>query len=107
MTRLKFTNKTFLELIVLTMISVRQYSANEILSKLGSIDFVVPKGSLHPLLAKLKLQNLVTTQFEEMDIGPAQKCFYLTENGQRRLKELKIEWRNMERLIYKVSQKTF
>ncbi|GEM_PF-3135313 len=106
MTRPKFTNKTLLELIILTMVSVRQYSANEILSKLSSIDFIVPKGSLHPLLAKLKRQNLIASQFEEMDIGPSQKSFYLTENGQRRLKELKTNWRKIEHIIYKISRKT-
>lgn len=102
---IKFTNKFLLELIVLTMIDARSYTTLEILQKLESINFKIPKGSLYPLLARLKNQKMIVAYFEEMDTGSAKKCLDLTEDGQRRLKELKNYWRDINRLVYKAHKK--
>ncbi len=99
MSAIKFSQKTILEYIILSLISRRSHSTKELFEKFEQHNLKVPPGSLYPILAQLKQQNKATAGFEEMDDGPAQKCFSLTEKGQNRLNELQASWRSIGQII--------
>ncbi len=89
----------FLEFIVLKMISDQEYSLKEISHALNGFGFKTPMGSLYPLLSKFRRNALVQRSYKEMDIGPAQRSYCLTEKGHQRLIELRSDWKRLNALI--------
>jgi PadR family transcriptional regulator PadR len=104
MPTLKFSQKIILEYIILTLISTRSYSASELLATCKRNNLNIRPGSLYPLLAELKRQQKAISGIEEMDTGPAQKCFSITDKGAERLRELRKNWRDINQLIYKITK---
>lgn len=104
MTATKFTSKTLLELILMSILASREYSTTEILKKLETIDFKVPKGTLQPLLSSLISEKIIESSIGEMDTGPARKCYFITNKGEIRLKQIKRDWHNINRIITRASK---
>ncbi len=97
-------NQFFLELCVLTLIEVHPAPGARILARLEALDFPTSPSTLYPLLAGLKKKSVIDLSYEEMDVGPARKCYFLTKIGQSYLAELKKKWRWISHTIYKASK---
>jgi len=96
---LKITNTSFLEFIVLKMLSSRAYSVSEICSALKNIGFKTPMGSLYPLFTKFRKKEYVISGYEEGESGRGIKTYNLTEKGLHYLANLRSDWKRLNRLI--------
>ena len=82
-----------LEFVVLKSINAESMFADELLKFLEKTEFSCPKGTLYPLLRKLCKKELITQHFDEADIGPPRKYYFMTKAGITRLKELESYWK--------------
>ena len=96
---LKFTAGSLLELIVLKMLSRRSYSVDEIYNSLKEIGFKTPKGSIYPLINRLRKNALIACGREESETGRKMMTYELTEKGRLHLKELRSDWNRLNSLI--------
>jgi len=64
----------------------------EILEKLSRAAFTSTRGTLHPLLSKLRRQEMIRNFCDEQDEGNVRKCFYITEAGSKLLNEFLHYW---------------
>lgn len=102
---LKLNTGSFLEFIVLKMISERAHSPHEIFIELKDIGFKTPMGSLYPLLRTFRQKALVIRGYEEMDDGGASKTYGLTDKGLQRLAELRSDWKRLNSLVASLGKK--
>jgi len=96
---LRFTAGSLLELIVLKMISGHAHSVEEIFNELREIGFVTPKGSIYPLISRLRSKGYILSGREESESGGAIKTYDLTEIGRARLAELRKDWKRLNDVI--------
>ena len=94
--------KGVLELCILAIISGRDAYASDIISKLKEARLIVVEGTLYPLLTRLKNDGLTVYRWEESKSGPPRKYHQITEKGQQRLAELRLEWFDLVRSVSKV-----
>ena len=76
--------KGVLELCILTALAGGERYGYELVKALVAVPGVqVAEGSMYPLLARLKRQELVETRLVESAEGPARKYYSLTPAGRR------------------------
>jgi len=93
--RFPAVRKGLLEFAILSIISGARVYAAEILSRLANTQFATQEGTLYPLLAKLRRDELVEHEWVESDAGPPRKYYELTAKGVERLEELSAYWRRL------------
>jgi len=57
-------------------------------------DLVVTEGTVYPILGRLTREGLLRAEWVEGEAPHARKYYYLTLAGNRRLKEMKVTWRD-------------
>jgi PadR family transcriptional regulator PadR len=92
-----------LEFIVLKSIDAESMYADELLKFLEKTEFSCPKGTLYPLLQKLLNQNLILQHYDESEIGPPRKYYFLTGTGIVRLKTLHDYWKLLNHSIENIN----
>ncbi|MCB0644724.1 MAG: PadR family transcriptional regulator [Phaeodactylibacter sp.] len=95
--------KGVLELCILSIIAEEKAYSSEIIVKLKENELIVKDGTLYPLLSRLKNAGLLQYTWEESDLGPPRKYFYITEEGSTFLKGLLQTW---NQLVHAVNQST-
>jgi PadR family transcriptional regulator PadR len=76
----------------------------EILQRLESdSDLVISEGTVYPLLSRLKMMQLVRSEWVESDAGHPRKYYALTPAGRQRGREMAAMWTrfssSMDRLL--------
>ncbi len=96
-----------LEFVVLTRIDSREggFYAKELLDDLEKTEFATPKGTLYPLLAKIKRENLVVQSREESEECTPRKFYYLTPKGKHLLRGYRIYWKIINNAMRKLRQR--
>ena len=61
-----------------------------VLAQAGGL--VTSEGTIYPLLARLRRDNLVTTSWRESDAGPPRRYYRLTRAGQTALETFVADW---------------
>jgi len=61
-----------------------------VLAQAGGL--VTSEGTIYPLLARLRRDNLVTTSWRESDSGPPRRYYRLTREGQTALETFVADW---------------
>jgi PadR family transcriptional regulator PadR len=61
-----------------------------VLAQAGGL--VTSEGTIYPLLARLRRDNLVTTSWRESDSGPPRRYYRLTREGQAALETFVADW---------------
>lgn len=61
-----------------------------VLAQAGGL--VTSEGTIYPLLARLRRDNLVTTSWRESDAGPPRRYYRLTREGQAALETFVADW---------------
>ncbi|WP_281248017.1 PadR family transcriptional regulator [Corynebacterium aquilae] len=69
----------------------------ERLSELAGIE--ITTGTLYPLLARLKKQGFVETEWEQSPVGPPRKIYSLSSKGRSKLLDLHGEWSAIARSV--------
>ncbi|MBI1188445.1 MAG: PadR family transcriptional regulator [Alphaproteobacteria bacterium] len=93
--RFPAVRKGLLEFALLRIIAGARVYAADILSRLADTEFATQEGTLYPLLAKLRREDLVDHEWVESGAGPPRKYYALTEKGAVRLKELTAYWERL------------
>ena len=84
--------KGVLEFCILSVIKLGEAYPSDIIDMMRSADLNILKGTLYPLLTRLKNSELLTYRWVESNSGPPRKYFSLTEKGAEFYKELETTW---------------
>lgn len=100
--------KGVLEYCVLGLLGERPRYGYELVQRLAAADgLLTSEGTIYPLLARMRREGLVTTEWQESSSGPPRRYYRLTEDGRRALREFRSSWlrfrRAVEALIEEVS----
>lgn len=86
--------KGTLELAVLLLLRKERRYGLQIVEILNEAGLGISEGSVYPLLARLKTENKVSTEWVEEDVGHAHKYYELTEHGRAACAVLHEAWRD-------------
>jgi PadR family transcriptional regulator PadR len=88
--------KGLLEFAILRIIAGERVYVADMLGKLAATPFATQEGTLYPLLAKLRREELLDHEWVESEAGPPRKYYQLTEKGAAHLAELSDYWRRID-----------
>jgi len=88
--------KGLLEFAILRIIAGERVYVADMLARLADTPFATQEGTLYPLLAKLRRDELVDHEWVESEAGPPRKYYQLTEKGAAHLAELSDYWRRID-----------
>ena len=88
--------KGLLEFAILQIIAGERVYVADMLGKLAATPFATQEGTLYPLLARLRREELVDHEWVESEAGPPRKYYQLTEKGAAHLAELSDYWRRID-----------
>lgn len=89
-----------LEYCVLALLANEERYAFDIVRTLGQVEgMVTAEGTLYPLLARLKKDGRVSTQWRDSDAGPPRKYYAITPDGRRALSDFADEWRRFRTAV--------
>jgi PadR family transcriptional regulator len=77
---------------VLALVSDGEAYAFDIVRTLGARGLVTSEGTIYPLLARLRRDGLVTTDWRESDAGPPRRYYRITKEGRRALDAFIADW---------------
>lgn len=105
-TKIQFAalRKGLLEFAVLAVVSSKKVYAAEILERLEGTLFATSEGSLYPLLSRLKREGLVAYTWAESGSGPPRKYYSLTNQGSKRLGNLRKYWDELSVSLQKIGE---
>ncbi|TAE13375.1 MAG: PadR family transcriptional regulator [Bacteroidetes bacterium] len=84
--------KGILEFCIMHIISNGQAYSSDILKELKEAKIIVVEGTLYPLLTRLKNAGLLDYVWKESAVGPPQKHYKLTTQGETFLEQLNETW---------------
>ncbi len=89
-----------LELCVLNLLNQEGMYGYQIVKRLTSVPgLVAGAGTVYPLLARLKREELLTSSLEESPQGPARRTYVLTAAGRRHIRSLNETWREIAEAV--------
>lgn len=89
-----------LPFLVLTVLSRGTAHGYAIAQALAAAEIAEVKGgALYPVLNKLESEGAVTATWAAGEGGPGRKVFELTDDGRRRLHDLRIEWSRFHSVV--------
>ena len=81
---------------VLAMVRDKERYGFELVQSLASIDgMVTGEGTIYPLLARLRRDDLVTTTWRESPTGPPRRYYQIAPSGREALAEFTGSWRRL------------
>lgn len=87
--------KGVLEYCILSIVSVRDVYASDIIERMKKASLIVVEGTLYPLLTRLKNDGLLNYRWEESKSGPPRKYYTLTPEGREFLSGLDESWKSL------------
>ncbi|GAO44436.1 PadR family transcriptional regulator [Flavihumibacter petaseus] len=91
---------SFIVLIVLDKNELYGYDLIEKIRNQTSIE--IAEGTLYPLVNRLKTDKLLDSKWVEQETGIPRKYYFLTKTGKQTLEEMKVQWKNLQKLITKL-----
>ena len=93
--------KGCLELAILAALWPGKRYGLEVLRTLADTsDLIVPEGTVYPLLARLKSEGLVDSEWVEAEAGHPRKYYTLTAVGRRRIVRMARFWSQFTKNLY-------
>ncbi len=79
-----------LEFLIIKILTLSRSSlyGKQIIERLKTRNVTASEGTIYPILSRMRKAKLLEYVFEETDIGPARKHYYLTEYGRRYFAEI-------------------
>ncbi len=81
-----------LEYCVLGLLREKDRYAFDLVRQLSEEGLVASEGTIYPLLARLRREQLVQTTWQESTTGPPRRYYRLTTDGSRRLDSFVAQW---------------
>lgn len=97
--------KGILEYCILSILSINDAYASDIIGQLKDSEMIVVEGTLYPLLTRQKNQGLLGYRWEESTQGPPRKYYMITDKGRLVLQELDNVWSDLVRVIDTIRNK--
>jgi PadR family transcriptional regulator len=91
--------KGMLVYCVLLLLKDGKVYSSEIIHSLRKAELIVVEGTLYPLLNRLAKEKLLAYEWQESEQGPPRKYYWLTEEGQEMLKQLKQAYHRLHKSI--------
>src|SRR5438270_4814521 len=92
--------KGLLEYCVLALLAARSRYGYELVQDLGRVDgMLTTEGTIYPLLARLRRDRLVDTEWKESTGGPPRKYYRVTAAGERALSAFRTEWSTLRAAV--------
>jgi len=88
-----------LEHCVLALVRNDEHYGYDLVTALAEAGLVVTEGTVYPLLARLRKDGLVATEWRESDSGPPRKYYRATDAGLRRLDEFQRSWTDFRQSV--------
>ncbi len=95
--------KGVLTYCVLLLCKDKVYSS-DIITKLHEAELIVVEGTLYPLLSRLAKDGLLGYEWRESEQGPPRKYYWLTETGQKVLKDLQQSYKRIHSSIVRLEK---
>ena len=84
--------KGTLELAILALLDTRRFYGLELLQQLNALDLEIGEGSIYPVLARLRNEKKVTTEWVDESAGHSHKYYTLTPFGRQILRRMVTAW---------------
>lgn len=82
-----------LEYCVLGLLETQIRYGYELVQRLAQADgLLISEGTIYPLLARMRQEGLVTTEWRESTAGPPRRYYRLTRAGEDSLKRFRTSW---------------
>jgi PadR family transcriptional regulator PadR len=91
--------KGMLVYCVLLLLKDGKVYSSEIIRALRAAELIVVEGTLYPLLSRLAKDKLLAYEWQESEQGPPRKYYWLTDDGQKLLAELKRTYHKLHASI--------
>lgn len=98
--------KGMLVYCVLLLLKDGKVYTSEIIRSLRGAKLIVVEGTLYPLLNRLAKDNLLAYEWQESEQGPPRKYYWLTDDGQRLLADLKTSYHRLHASIITLEKGT-
>ncbi len=85
--------KGLLEYCVMALLNGRPRYGYELVQELARVDgLLTSEGTMYPLLARLRREGVVATEWRESTGGPPRKYYRLSASGRQALEGFRQEW---------------
>lgn len=91
--------KGSLELAVLLVLRKRRCYGLELVDLLNEANMGISEGSIYPLLARLRTEKKVETEWVESEVGHAHKYYELTDTGRATVKAMLTAWKEFSAAV--------
>jgi PadR family transcriptional regulator, regulatory protein PadR len=78
--------------------------SSDIIKALRQAELIVVEGTLYPLLNRLAREGLLGYEWQESEQGPPRKYYWLTDEGQTMLQELKKSYKSLLAAVSKLEK---
>ena len=96
--------KGMLTYCVLLLCAKGKAYSSDIIKELRSAELIVVEGTLYPLLSRLAKDGILGYEWQESEQGPPRKYYWLTENGQAIVGELKTKYHHLHAVVNKLEK---
>src|ERR1700747_997619 len=87
--------KGVLTYAVLLLLKDGKVYSSEIIRALRQAELIVVEGTLYPLLSRLAKDEVLAYEWQESEQGPPRKYYWLTQEGQKLLADLKTTYHKL------------
>ncbi|MDN4753923.1 PadR family transcriptional regulator [Porphyromonadaceae bacterium W3.11] len=84
--------KGIMEYAILLILKHRKAYSADLLDILKENDLIVVEGTLYPLLIRMKKEGFIEYSWMESTLGPPRKYYFITEEGEALLGDLRKLW---------------
>ena len=92
-----------LEGCIVNIISKEETYGYEIISRLQGYGFYdANEGTTYPLLVRLEKKEIISSVYKKSPLGPKRKYYFLTQAGEKYLKEFLIVWNDVRDSVDRV-----
>lgn len=92
-----------IEYCVLGLLEERPHYGHELVRRLAAADgLLVSEGTIYPLLARMRREEQVVTEWQESAAGPPRRYYRLTDAGLRALNDFRSSWKRFRSAVESV-----
>jgi len=91
--------KGMLVYCVLLLLKDGKVYTSEIIRSLREAELIVVEGTLYPLLSRLAKDQILKYEWQESELGPPRKYYWMTDEGKKLLEELRATYSRLHTSI--------
>ena len=96
--------KGMLVYCVLLLLKDGKIYTSEIIRLLQNAQLIVVEGTLYPLLNRLAKDKILTYEWQESELGPPRKYYWLSDDGAKLLSELEASYKKLNNSVKSIEK---